>query len=551
MIYRYVTYSLHNRNRLNIFPFMQNITQKYQYFSKALLSATIIMLAIILGCFIWYSYNHNFSHAEKEKLKTLQSIAKSLTLSLDGDIHERLTCQFTTQNDITSNAQNKDYQTLHTLLKKAQELNGLTTPIYTLFRDDVCGNSNSGNHFVMGVTSTNPFYRHQYLKSPKHLHQNYEVGGIIGNYNTNNGQWLSAYAPIKNSIGKTVAVIQVDQEFTSFIQMAQKRVLNESLYIGLFLSILSALFIFIYRYLLSSMSKINQTLDQAVTERTKELNKSNLALKEFNEKLEILVEKRTKALEVSNHLFQDSNEKLKAFARVASHDLQAPLRSIKGFGQLLKRRYGKKIDQDGNEFLDFITDNSQKMSDLIKEILETSLLPSENTVSVSDIDLDGVVEDVNLNLKNDIEKYKAQINYNNLPTVNGYRSDFIQLFQNFISNSIKYSRPDVAPKINIESQSIDDYFSIKISDNGKGISKEALSSILTEFERGDSTDNEGYGIGLATCQRILKGYDGTLKVTSEVGVGTCFTMTLKDKSEKKIETQADAVEVALGAALRN
>lgn len=502
------------------------------------------MIAIVFFFFMWYSYDHNIEHAEKEKLTNLQSIAKNLTLLIDGDMHEELTCNHTSQDEISSNTQNKNYHTIHSLLKEVQVINGLESPIYTLFRNSICENDSPNNNFLLGVTSTTTFYRHPFVKSPKHLHQNFETGGTIEQYSTENGEWLSAFHPIKNSEGKTVAVIQVDEQFDAFIKTAQQKLLKESLLLFLILALLSIVFIVVYRWLLSSMSKINKNLDHAVNERTEQLNKSNLALKKLNEELENIVHERTKALEVSN-------EKLKSFARVASHDLQAPLRSIKGFGQLLKRRYGKTMDEDGNEFLDFITTNSQTMSDLIKEILNTSLLPSENTAEISSIDLNTIIQTVQLNLKNDVEKYQAQINYNNLSTIKGFRSDFIQLFQNFISNSIKYSRPEVTPKIKIESQQIDDYFSIKISDNGRGISKDALTSILKEFERGDSTDDEGYGIGLATCQRILKGYDGTLDVTSEVGVGTCFTMTLKNKLEKKIESQADAVEVALGAALKN
>ena len=522
---------------------MKHHIKEYQFFNKALLLMTVSMIVVVFAFFLCYSYQHNIAHAEKEKLNTLQSIAKNLTLVIDGDMHEQIMCNQSTKNKITSNTENKEYFTIHSLLKKAQAINGLKSPIYTLIKNDVCGDNSSEHKILMGVTSTEPYFKHSFSKSPKYLHENFETGGTIGQYSTENGTWLSAFHPVKNSAGKTIAVIQTDERFDAFIKMAQQKLIKESLLLGLVLALLSIGFIFSYRWLLSGMNRINKNLDQVVHEKTEELNKSNLALKNLNEKLENIVQERTKALEISN-------EKLKAFARVASHDLQAPLRSIKGFGQLLKRRYGKTMDKDGNEFLDFITTNSQTMSDLIKEILNTSLLPSENSAEISAIDLNRIVETVQLNLKTDIEKSQTQITYNNLPTIDGFRSDFIQLFQNFISNSIKYNREGVPPEIEIKSQQVNECFSIKISDNGRGISDEAMTSILDEFDRGDSTDNDGYGIGLATCQRILKGYDGLLDVYSEVGVGTCFTMTLKNKSER-IESHADAVEVALGAALKN
>ena len=162
--------------------------------------------------------------------------------------------------------------------------------------------------------------------------------------------------------------------------MAKQKLIKESLFLTSLLALILITFMFVYRWLLQRMKKINQHLDQIVEQRNREL--------------------------------EISNEKLKAFARVASHDLQAPLRSIKGFGQLLKRRYGKTMDDDGKEFLDFITTNSQTMSDLIKEILNTSLLPSENAAEIAPIDLNRIIPSVQLNLKNDIEKYQAEVDYN-------------------------------------------------------------------------------------------------------------------------------------------
>jgi len=227
---------------------MQYHFKKYQFFNKALLSITVSMIALIFIFFMWYSYNHNIKHAEKEKLANLQSIAKSITLMIDGDMHEQLTCNHTSQDEITSNNQNTTYLAIHSLLKKAQKINGLESPIYTLFKNNLCGKDFDEPKILMGITSTTPFYRHLFLKTPECLHDYFETGSIVEQYSTENGEWLSAFHPIKNSQGKTVAVVQIDEQFDSFIKMAQQKLIKESLLLFLFLALLSIGFIFIYRW---------------------------------------------------------------------------------------------------------------------------------------------------------------------------------------------------------------------------------------------------------------------------------------------------------------
>jgi len=126
----------------------------------------------------------------------------------------------------------------------------------------------------------------------------------------------------------------------------------------------------------------------------------------------------------------------------------------------------------------------------------------------------------------------------------------LQLFQNLLSNSIKYSRPEVAPLIEVEGVQSDDSFLIKIKDNGKGISEDALKNIFEEFNRGDAKDDDGYGIGLATCNKIIKEYHGSLAVFSKVGVGTCFEIKIKNRNFG-FEVEDSPVDASIGEALKN
>ncbi|MEM6964721.1 MAG: ATP-binding protein [Bacteroidota bacterium] len=524
----------------------------YRYYNKVLLIVTIVMIGLILGFFMLHSYQQNLRNAEKSELKSLHNIAKTLALSIDGSLHEKLVCNLTERDAISKNSDNKTYEKIHRLLKQTQLANDVETPIYTLFKKSSCTHlgKTEQDEFLFGISSTVPFFRHRYESFPEYLHQNFDEGGTIGEYYDDHGHWLSAFAPVKNRLGKTVAVVQVDASFCSFVAEAKALVFRESIYAMLFLFLLAAGFIFFYRKILKSMSEINTALENGVSQKTIELHETNTKLKHLNEKLEKVVTLRTKELEVANNELKNSNEKLKAFARVSSHDLRAPLRSIGSFAQLIKRRYKDQLDEDGLEYLQFIFTNVKKMSDLIQDILSTSLTPEENRNALKWVNLNEVLDDVKSNLSISIKKYKVKIQYYNLPIIQGYHSEFIQLFQNLISNSIKYSRDDVAPAIKIVSHQRDDSFLITVSDNGRGISEENLKKIFNEFERGSSTDGDGYGIGLATCKRIIKEYHGTLKVSSKLQEGTCFFITLKNRQPEK-EAFRKNVEAAMSDAMKN
>ncbi len=524
---------------------MHQELQKYKFYSQALLISTIVTIGIILIFFMSYSYRQNLKNAERKELDKLFTLTRTLALNIDGDVHKSLVCNHLLKDEIKTSTENKTYQKIHKLLKETQEVNQLETPIYTLFKSTLCNNNDSFKTSIFfGVSSDDqPIFRHEYKKTPDCLINKYEVGTEVREYQTENGRWLSAFFPIKNRKGETIAVVQADSPFDQFISKAQTKLFYESVYAFLFIFLLAVIFFIVYRWMLKSMFDINVKLEKAVVDRTQKLNQSNLELQKLTGKLEVVVAERTKELELSNR-------KLKSFAHVASHDLQSPLRMITSFAQLFKKKYKDTVDEDGKVYLDYIIKNTKNMAELIGDILATSYLSNENTKGVQNINLNEIVARVTSNLEMDIEKYNAQINYNNLPTIRGFSSEFLQLFQNFISNSIKYSRQGVFPIINIESKKIENGFVIKILDNGKGISGEALKNIFEEFNRGDAKDDKGHGIGLATCKRIIKEYHGELNVSSLVNIGTTFELTLKDRDFANTSYE-ERVDASLGMALKN
>jgi|GEM_PF-1213860 len=224
-----------------------------------------------------------------------------------------------------------------------------------------------------------------------------------------------------------------------------------------------------------------------------------------------------------------SNEELEQFAYIISHDLQEPLRTIANFTQLLERRYKGQFDEDADEFMDYIVDASVRMKEMIHDLLEYSRV-STTKENFKPVDLNELLKNVLNDLKFAINENKAEITYENLPIVIADYEQMSRVFQNFISNAIKFKKEDEPPKIHISSteDKENDEYILTISDNGIGIDKEYFDRIFTIFQRLHTRDKyKGSGIGLSIARRIIEMHGGKVWVESEPEVGTTFFFTFK------------------------
>lgn len=220
-----------------------------------------------------------------------------------------------------------------------------------------------------------------------------------------------------------------------------------------------------------------------------------------------------------------SNRDLEQFAYVASHDLQEPLRMVASFTQLLEKRYGKQLDEKAKEYINYAVDGSKRMQALIDDLLQFSRFGRKD-IKVTKVDLNKVLDQIKGDLSLLIKDTNAKINYQTLPTVQADKSQMIHLFQNFITNAIKFRKED--PMIRIEHRENNDKYQFSIIDNGIGIEKKYLDKVFVIFQRLHARkDYEGTGIGLAVCKKIVENYGGKISVESEVGQGTTFHFTLK------------------------
>lgn len=235
-----------------------------------------------------------------------------------------------------------------------------------------------------------------------------------------------------------------------------------------------------------------------------------------------------------------SNEELKQFAYVASHDLQEPLRTIASFTQLLARRYEGKIDKDADEFIEYIIEASVRMKQQIEDLLEFSRVMTRGgefkKFNVKDI----LSEEIS-SLKTLIDENNAQITCDSLPELYADPRQISRLFQNLITNSIKFKKPNEPPKIHIscKKDEKDNKYVFSVSDNGIGMEPQYTDRIFTIFQRLHTRDKYGgTGIGLAVAKKIVERHGGHIWVESELNKGSTFyfTIPLGERGERERET---------------
>jgi PAS domain S-box-containing protein len=232
-------------------------------------------------------------------------------------------------------------------------------------------------------------------------------------------------------------------------------------------------------------------------------------------------------LQRTNESLARSNEDLERFAFVASHDLQEPLRMIAIYAQLLSRAYPPDQDRNVAAYLSNILGGARRMRDLLTDLLAYSEIGSGPDDPITPVDLNVVMEKVTENLRAAIEENEAVVESDFLPTLSAYQGHLISLFQNILSNAIKYRGAD-NPRIHVSVRHTAGQFRFAIADNGIGIDPKYQERIFVAFKRLHGKKIAGNGIGLAICQRIVERYGGRIWVESELGEGSTFVFTLPD-----------------------
>ncbi|WP_433613884.1 sensor histidine kinase [Dactylosporangium sp. CA-139114] len=239
-----------------------------------------------------------------------------------------------------------------------------------------------------------------------------------------------------------------------------------------------------------------------------------------------LVEEANRMLEQQAAELTRSNRDLEQFAYVASHDLQEPLRKVASFCQLLQRRYSGQLDDRADQYIGFAVDGAQRMQRLINDLLAFSRI-GRLTSGFTDVDLNKVVLDASAQFDAQREATGAEIIFTDLPVVRGEEPLLGALFSNLIGNAIKFRRPDVPPRIVIDSTAGDGEFEISVEDNGIGIEPEFADKVFVIFQRLHAKETyPGTGIGLAIAKKIVEYHGGRIWIDPSPREGTLFRFTL-------------------------
>lgn len=235
---------------------------------------------------------------------------------------------------------------------------------------------------------------------------------------------------------------------------------------------------------------------------------------------------------------QQSNTSLEEFAYVASHDLQEPLRKISTFGDRLLSFHNTTLNDDGKLYLSKIIQSSLHMQRMINDLLSISIISSEKTFEETNLKL--LCDEALQVLEHKIDEKKAKIIVGELPTAIVIPSQIRQLFQNLVSNSLKFSKPGEPPLVKISHELLTkspvpyahgtdnkQYHKISVEDNGIGFENKFAEKIFTIFQRLHSKqDYQGTGIGLAICKKIVENHNGHISAYSQLNSGTTFTIIL-------------------------
>jgi light-regulated signal transduction histidine kinase (bacteriophytochrome) len=284
--------------------------------------------------------------------------------------------------------------------------------------------------------------------------------------------------------------------------------------------------IFAVNFNLRQVEKRHNELVLLQNEELKHL--SNVAEKVSKDAVEYAdrLEKALKETQFTKAELERSNKDLEEFAYVASHDLQEPLRMISGFTQLLEKKYKDQLDDKAKEYIHFANDGALRLQSLIEALLQYSRVGKKDA-TYEKVDLNDVMNLVLADLDLSIKESNAQIKVSQLPVLFANRAQMVQLFQNLVSNALKFRVHDRSPVIEVACEKKNDFWLFSVKDNGIGIDPKFSDKIFVVFQRlHPHKKYPGTGIGLSLCKKIVENYKGRIWLASEPGKGCIFYFTI-------------------------
>ncbi|MFC2123533.1 ATP-binding protein [Bacteroidota bacterium] len=517
---------------------MPRLTKQFSGKNRIMISIYVFVF-IVSVYFIVHDYLSTINQSQEQVLEQLKSIVCTASLQIDGDLHHHLAETYQKKDDILDLEQDKDYFMIHQQLIDVHAINMLQSPIYTLIP------SRDSSHFEYIITSgAIPYYRHSYIMFPEELLESYYTGGKLGVHESENGVWISAFAPIMNNAGDPVALLQADMPIGKFRQEASNKLITNMLIAFL---IFSNVGMVLARYIKKELTK-EEELKQDLLEKNEEIShqneriekqkddlsrkneqlqeaqktieNQNTQLKSHNKLLDQKVFEKTRAL-------QETNEELSNFLYRSSHDLIGPVASLKGLINLLKNENPQDEMKVFYENLDGTVDkldNTIRNTALVHELKRQEL-------TVEDIDPREMITEILSKLKPCAQGIEVDMD---IPEDLVVQSDNIMLktiFRELIKNSCQYQCGLDRGKTIIQvSGQMEDKgrISFSIKDNGAGIPDNIGDKVFEMFYRGNE-ESSGQGLGLYMVNFAISRLNGKISFESKEDQGTIFTITIPTK----------------------
>ena len=448
-------------------------------------------------------YRFTFTKYEASTLMRLQGIANSIAFQMDGNLHQKLLLLHPENDAIRALHQDTIYDHLHDILNYNHTAHMLKSPIYTLVMTD------NKKYYEFGVTSdVKPYFRNRYSSYHKNLNENYNEGGIITEYTDEFGMWLSAFAPLRNSQGETVAVVMVDERFDTFVQSARNQMVETLMIsLGLFILMMVGLF-WVLRNILSRENRDRQAIENA--------NQENVAIKD-------------KLINANLKLSQLDTFRKEMISNI-SHDLRTPMASIVGFLDLVRNSNNVLTDEDKRKYIDVAFAETIRLNRLVADLFDLSKLESgQITLHKEAFNLYELVSDIIQKYLLKIKSKHVDLNFEiheNLGLAYADIKYIDRVFQNLLDNAVRYVEEGGYIKIWI--LDADEHFKIKICNSGDLIAEPDLEVIFDRYYTNEKSDSARSGLGLAIAKSICTLHNCIIKAESNEHVNSFWFTVPKE-----------------------
>jgi signal transduction histidine kinase len=466
--------------------------------TSRILILVLVGYLFITGYFTFWNYRRQSEQYEERSLFRLEGIANSLALQINGDVHRQVEARYPNKDALLFNTQDTDYYKIHYILRRNFEANMLETPVYTM-----CLDTSRGDFNFIATSNDAPYFKHTYHSFHPILQEQYTAGGKIPMYTDQFGMWLTAFAPIRDSRGNTVAVVMVDERFDAFAIKARNAALRNLVIAVCIILPFIVLLVLVLRRLLFREEKLKKRLEDA-----------------YNTNLEISEE----LAKINDKLKEIDSLRREMIANI-SHDLRTPLTNLTGYLEtLFMRRHTIQMDER-ERYLTIAQSESVRLKKMIEDLFELSKLES-NTIQLNlePFPIAELLQDVMAKYAVICAERNIEIQTNlseNTPWVRADLKLVDRVFQNLLDNAVRHNAPLVSEgkeksviKLNVQIN--EPKLVINISNTSETVDPSVLPQLFDRYFK-TSTSEHSTGLGLAIAQKIVHLHQCHIVATSEEG----------------------------------